>query len=134
MAHQLAYRKIVVEQSLDGTLPALLIDRARLKQALLNVIVNGSEAMHTGGLMMVTTGSADDSSQWARICDDGVGVDPAVLDRVFDPFVSTKPDGVGLGLVNVKAVIEAHGGRIFLERREPHGTCAVITMPGTSIG
>jgi len=134
MAHQLAYRKIVVQQRLDGALPPISLDRARLKQALLNVIVNGSEAMHTGGLMTVTTGLGDDSSQWVRVCDDGVGVDPDVLDRVFDPFVSTKPDGVGLGLVNVKAVVEAHGGRISLERREPHGTCAVIIMPGTSIG
>ncbi len=134
MAHQLAYRKIIVEQSLDGALPAILLDRTRLKQALLNVIVNGSEAMHTGGLLTVATGSGNDSSQWVRICDDGVGVDPAVLDRVFDPFVSTKPDGVGLGLVNVKAVIEAHGGRITLERRTPRGTCAVISVPGTSVG
>jgi signal transduction histidine kinase len=134
MSHQLAYRKIVVQRRLDRDLPNISLDRARLKQALLNVIANGSEAMHTGGLMIVTTGLSNDSSQWVQVCDDGVGVDPDVLERVFDPFVSTKPDGVGLGLVNVKAVVEAHGGRISLERREPHGTCAVITMPGASIG
>ncbi|HEY6509165.1 MAG TPA: ATP-binding protein [Vicinamibacterales bacterium] len=134
MAHQLAYRKIVVEESLDRALAPIPLDGARLKQALLNIIVNGSEAMHSGGLMTVATGSGDDSSQWVRICDDGVGVDPAVLDRAFDAFVSTKPDGVGLGLVNVKAVVEAHGGRISLQRREPRGTCAVISLPGTSRG
>lgn len=129
MAHQLAYRKVVVEQSLDEALPAILLDRARLKQAFLNVIVNGSEAMHTGGVLTVSTGSGEDSSQWVRICDDGVGVGAAVLDRVFDPFVSTKPEGVGLGLVNVKAVVEGHGGRITLEQRKPRGTCALIVLP-----
>lgn len=134
LSHQLAYRKITVERSLADGLPPILIDRARLKQALVNVLVNGSEAMHTGGLMAVTTGRGDDSSLWVRICDDGVGVDPAVLDRVFDPFVSTKPEGVGLGLVNVKAVVEGHGGRIRLERRDPRGTSVLITLPGASRG
>lgn len=134
MAHQLAYRKIIVERRLDGALPAIPLDRTRLKQALLNVIVNASEAMHTGGLLTVATGPGEGSSQWVRICDDGVGIDLAVLDRVFDPFVSTKPDGVGLGLVNVKAVVEAHGGRVSLERRAPRGTCAVIHLPVSAGG
>ena len=66
---------------------------------------------------------------WVEICDDGVGVDPAILDRVFDPFVSTKREGVGLGLVNAKAVVEGHGGRISLAARQPRGTCALITLP-----
>jgi signal transduction histidine kinase len=56
-------------------------------------------------------------------------VDAATLPNVFDPFVSTKPDGVGLGLVNAKAVVEAHGGRITLARRDPKGTCASIWLP-----
>jgi signal transduction histidine kinase len=51
---------------------------------------------------------------------------------VFDPFVSTKPDGVGLGLVNAKAVVEAHGGRIALSARAPRGTCASIWLPVTA--
>jgi signal transduction histidine kinase len=66
---------------------------------------------------------------WARICDDGVGIDPALAERAFDPFVSTKPEGVGLGLVNVKSVVEGHGGGIRLEPRQPRGTCAYIWLP-----
>ena len=53
----------------------------------------------------------------------------ALAERVFDPFVSTKPEGVGLGLVNVKAVVEGHGGGIRLEPRQPRGTCADIWLP-----
>jgi len=128
LSAQLAYRKIRVALALADTLPSVGIDRQRLRQALVNVLVNGSEAMHTGGELHVSTGVEGDTV-WARICDDGVGIDPALVDRVFDPFVSTKPEGVGLGLVNVKAVVEGHGGSIRLEPRRPRGTCAHIWLP-----
>jgi signal transduction histidine kinase len=128
LSAQLAYRKIRVELALAEPLPSVAIDSPRLRQALLNVIVNGSEAMHTGGELRVSTGAEADRV-WIRICDDGVGVDPALIERVFDPFVSTKSEGVGLGLVNVKSVVEGHGGRITLEPRQPRGTCAHIRLP-----
>jgi signal transduction histidine kinase len=129
MAHQLAHRKVVVDRRLANGLPALQLDAGRFKQALLNLLVNASEAMHTGGTMVVSTGRSGDRTLFVRICDDGVGVDPSLLDRVFDPFVSTKPEGVGLGLANVRAVVTGHGGRIKLEPRKPRGTCAAIDLP-----
>jgi signal transduction histidine kinase len=128
LSAQLAYRKIRVELVLADPLPSVAIDALRFRQALINVIVNGSEAMHTGGELRVSTG-ADGGTAWIRICDDGVGIDPALVERVFDPFVSTKPEGVGLGLVNVKSVVEGHGGGITLEPRQPRGTCAFIWLP-----
>jgi signal transduction histidine kinase len=128
LAAQLAHRKIRVELVLADPLPSVAIDALRFRQALINVIVNGSEAMHTGGELRVSTG-ADGGEAWIRICDDGVGIDPALVERVFDPFVSTKPEGVGLGLVNVKSVVEGHGGGIRLEPRQPRGTCAFIWLP-----
>ena len=67
-----------------------------------------------------------------EVDDDGVGIDPGMVTRVFDPFVSTKPDGVGLGLVNAKAVVEGHGGRIELTPRQPRGTRARIVLPVSS--
>ena len=63
------------------------------------------------------------------MCDTGTGIDPEIRHRVFDPFVSTKRDGVGLGLVNAKAVVESHGGTIELTALEPTGTRARITLP-----
>jgi two-component system sensor histidine kinase HydH len=84
--------------------------------------------MPAGGDLTIAT-SAEGNRVVADIDDDGVGIDPAMIDRVFDPFVSTKPEGVGLGLVNAKAVIEGHGGQIQLSARQRRGTRARIVLP-----
>jgi len=81
----------------------------------------------------VTTRAADGGSTVAlEVCDDGVGVDPAVVDRLFDPFFSTKREGVGLGLVNTRAIVESHGGRVELAPRRPRGTCVTMTLPASA--
>ena len=133
LSAQLSHRKIRVELALADPLPLVGLDAQRLHQAIVNVIVNASEAMHTGGDLQVSTG-VDGGTVWARICDTGVGIDSALVERVFDPFVSTKPEGVGLGLVNVKSVVEGHGGGIRLEPRQPRGTCAYIWLPVATNG
>jgi signal transduction histidine kinase len=126
---QFRHRKISVDVHLTETLPPILVDHSRFKQGLLNVLVNASDAMPTGGLVTLSSRMAGSSELLVEICDDGIGMDAATLARVFDPFVSTKRDGVGLGLVNAKAVVEAHGGRISLASRTPTGTCASIWLP-----
>jgi signal transduction histidine kinase len=132
LAAQFAHRRIAVVEHLAEGLPPVRLDPVRFKQALLNVLANASEAMPTGGTVTVTSRAGGDSTVDVEICDDGVGVDPALRDTVFDPFVSTKRDGMGLGLVNVKAVVENHGGRIALASRRPRGTCVTITLPPSS--
>lgn len=131
LAAQFAHRKVVVDRRLDPALPLVSLDQARLKRAILNLLVNASEAMTTGGTLVISTRAASDGVA-AQICDDGVGIDPATLAHAFDPFVSTKRDGVGLGLVNAKAVVDGHGGRITLEPRLPRGTCATVWLPVAS--
>lgn len=128
MGPQFAHRKITTDVSFARDLPALLLDTGRFKQALLNVIVNASDAMPTGGVLTIEVNVMEGETT-VVIGDDGIGVDPAVVDRVFDAFVTTKPDGVGLGLVNARAVIEGHGGHIRLEPRQPRGTCVIISLP-----
>lgn len=128
LSTQLAYRKIHTAVSLDETLPKIEMDRDRFKLALMNVIVNAADAMPRGGTLEITTARQDGSMQ-LEVCDDGIGIDPAMLERVFDPFVSTKRDGVGLGLVNAKAIVETHGGRIRLAAREGGGTRVTMTLP-----
>jgi len=130
LAPQLAHSNIDVETALDPALPLIALDVERFKDALLNVVVNALEAMPGGGALRVETrGTSGNMSVELDVCDDGVGIDPAMVDRVFDPFVSTKREGVGLGLVNAKVVVESHGGRITLVRRESKGTCTRISFP-----
>ena len=125
---RLLHRKVAVEVDLPDRLPLVHIDAERFSQALLNVIVNAVDAMPSGGTLGVRTRATGDHVI-VEIDDDGVGIDPEILDRVFDPFVSSKPGGVGLGLVNAKAVVEHHGGRITLAPRQPKGTRAMMALP-----
>ena len=127
---QLSHRRITVALALAGDLPMVALDAERFKRALVNVLVNASDAMPTGGTVEVVTRS--DESRTAvevEVIDDGAGIDPAIRDRVFDPFLSTKRDGIGLGLVNVKSVVQSHGGSVSLHPNEPKGTRAVIRLP-----
>ena len=125
---RLLHRRVGVELDLADRLPLVLADAGRLSQALLNVIVNALDAMPNGGTLTIAT-RFEGPNVILEVDDDGEGIDPDILDRVFDPFVSSKPEGVGLGLVNVKAVVESHGGRIELGPRQPRGTRAKMTIP-----
>lgn len=130
MMPQLTHNKIAIETAFDPNLPDVALDAERFRLALLNLISNAAEAMPAGGTLAVTTAlNAADSTVLLDVCDDGTGVDPAIAERVFDPFVSTKHDGVGLGLVNTRAVVESHGGRVELAPRAGRGTRARVTLP-----
>jgi len=130
MAPQLAHRKMMVETQLGADIPEAPLDAARLRQVLVNVINNATDAMAAGGTLTVATSwNRAASTIGIDVCDDGVGIDPALRDRLFDPFVTTKHGGVGLGLVNAKAVVERHGGSIALEPRAPRGTRVSMTLP-----
>ena len=127
---QFTHRKIVLTMDMSPGLPAIPLDTDRFEQAFLNVISNATEAMQNGGLLQVSTRLADEGEAiLLSVCDDGVGVEPDMLDKVFDPFVSSKREGVGLGLVNTRAVVESHGGRVRLAPRAPRGTCVTISLP-----
>lgn len=131
---QLTHRRIQLVVSVDDQAPPVWLDPGRIRRVLANVLANAADATRAGGSIAVAT-RVEQDEQIIEVADDGVGIDPAVADRVFDPFVSTKPDGVGLGLVNAKAIVESHGGRITLDPRAPHGTLVTIRLPqGSSNG
>jgi signal transduction histidine kinase len=128
LAPQLAHRRITLITTLHPRPLYLSLDAQRFGQALLNVIVNACDAMTAGGSLEIATTEAGGRFT-IEIRDNGTGIDPTVADRVFDPFVSTKRDGVGLGLVNARSVVESHGGTIRLEANAPRGTIARIMLP-----
>jgi signal transduction histidine kinase len=125
---QFSHRRITVRMDLADPMPSLHLDRVRFRQALLNLLVNASDAMPTGGTVDIRS-RVEGRVVSVEICDDGTGLPADGRDRLFDPFFSTKREGVGLGLVNVQATVRGHGGEIRLTPRSPKGTCALITLP-----
>jgi signal transduction histidine kinase len=126
---QLRHRKIAAHTRFNP-LPEIDVDVDRLHQAFINLIVNGADAMPGGGTLSIETSTDRDGERVTiDICDEGGGIDPSVRSRLFDPFVSTKRDGVGLGLVNTKSIVERHGGSVELLPRDGGGTRARVTLP-----
>ena len=134
LASQLRYQQVAVETDFAPDLPTTGLDVDRVKLALLNVMVNAAEAMPGGGTLQIATRVIDDGAAIElEVRDDGVGVDPSLRDRLFDPFVSTKREGVGLGLVNAKHVVESHDGTIELMPRRNRGTRVRIVFPVSAV-
>src|ERR1700674_2542465 len=117
----------------DG-LPRVHGDKVQLQQVLLNLLVNGIEAMSgaAGGPRELVVGSARDEASGVRVTvrDNGVGLDAASTDRLFDPFYTTKPGGMGMGLAISRSIIESHGGRIWVSSNTPRGAVFEFTLPG----
>ena len=117
-----------IELACDGSFPTIEADGEALKQALLNLIINAIQAIPDGGTVTVSTRTEDDHVAIV-VKDDGVGVAPENLDKVFDPFFSTKPSGTGLGLAMVHRIVDAHGGVITFDSAPGKGTAVEIRLP-----
>jgi signal transduction histidine kinase len=93
----------------------------------MNLVLNGAQAMPAGGPLRVEV-AARDGRVRLSVADEGTGVDPGLGDRVFEPFVTTKKDGVGLGLALTRRIVEEHGGAIGYDRASK-GTVFWIELP-----
>ncbi len=125
-------RGISLEVHLDAADDQLVGDAIQLQQVLLNLAMNAMDAMdHTPAsqrrLRVMTTETAQHIE--LSVIDSGAGIQPADLDRVFDSFFTTKPDGMGLGLPIVRAIVEAHQGRITAHVRSEGGTLMQVQLP-----
>lgn len=121
---------ITVEKFLDGSLPGVFVDAGRIRQVLMNVLVNASQAMPEGGMITVKTGF-DGEGRKARvsISDSGAGIRDEHLAHIFDPFFTTKEGGSGLGLSVSYGIIKEHGGDILVSRKDGKGTTFTIVLP-----
>ncbi len=119
-------------QLADG-LPLVRGDRIQLQQVMLNLILNAVEAMSGSdeGSRELLISSEGDGANGVRIAvrDWGPGLKPESLDRLFDAFYTTKPDGMGMGLSICRSIIEAHGGRLWATRNQPQGAVFQFTLP-----
>lgn len=116
---------------LTRDLPAgclVLGDVEKLKQVVLNLVVNALDVMSEGGDLRASV-RQDDSSVVLTIADGGKGIDPRIRAEVFDPFFTTKPAGTGLGLAIVRKIVEQHCGRVSLTSSPGEGTTVTVTLP-----
>ncbi|MBO4316752.1 MAG: hypothetical protein J5855_00535 [Mailhella sp.] len=107
------------------------IDPDRFRQALLNVCLNALEAM-SGGVIRISTGIPPENANaffFIDVEDDGPGIPEELLDRIFDPYFTTKSTGTGLGMVNVAKIIEGHGGKVMISSQLGHGTTVRFLLP-----
>ena len=109
-------------------LPPVQLDQSQFKQALLNLIINGVQAMENGGTLTVRAKPLNEGVQ-IDVEDTGQGIQPEQLDKIFDLFISTKAEGTGVGLTIVKQIIEGHGGCVSVESNPGHGTKFSILLP-----
>jgi len=113
---------------LDPELPAVRIDRETFRSAILNLLINATQAMDAGGQLMVRTRSSG-LGVMIELIDTGPGMGPETLARVFEAFYSTKQGGSGLGLPTARKIVEAHGGTIDVESAPGRGTKVAIWLP-----
>jgi signal transduction histidine kinase len=125
--------QIVLEVRLASGLPSVLADRVQLQQVLLNLISNAIDAMReTQGRprkLRIRAQAIETGNVLIAVADTGAGFDPKHDARLFEAFFTTKANGMGLGLSICRSIIEAHGGRLWATRRNPHGSNFQFTLP-----
>jgi signal transduction histidine kinase len=108
-------------------------DRVQLQQVVLNLVMNAMEAMSSVDdrprELLITTRSIDADQVQVTVKDSGTGIDPNTLDKIFDPFYTTKPGGMGMGLSISRSILQAHGGRLWAAAKDGPGTIFHFSLP-----
>jgi two-component system NtrC family sensor kinase len=130
--HRLDLANIQLQLELDPDLPKVQCDAAQIEQVLLALVMNAADAMPQGGNLWVTTAFTPQDAKVSLIVrDDGVGIAPEILPRLFEPFLTTKESGkgVGLGLAISRSIVERHSGTIDVESQVGKGSKFTVTLP-----
>jgi PAS domain S-box-containing protein len=129
-------RSVAVQAKLAADLPLALGDRVQLQQVIMNLAMNGADAMGSvvdrPRVLRVESKVNGEGSIVVKIEDSGTGIEEAIRHRIFDPLFTTKPAGMGMGLSICRRIIEAHGGRLSASPGTPHGTEFQFTIPASN--
>jgi signal transduction histidine kinase len=136
---ELLSRRVIVTVSVEPDLPQVLVDRVQLQQVILNLVLNGCDAMGETSpsqrQLHLSGRRAGPGEVHLSVRDRGSGIPPTMLERMFDPFVTNKRQGLGLGLSISRTIVSAHGGRLWAENNEEGGAtmhCLLAAAPSRS--
>jgi len=130
---ELRHNEISLEVDLASDVQPVVGDRIQLQQVILNLVMNGVEAMgetpQTARLLRVISRGGEPGRMLVGVADTGKGLDPSQIENVFEAFYTTKPEGMGLGLSICRSIVEAHGGRLWVSPNIPHGSVFWFSLP-----
>jgi signal transduction histidine kinase len=131
MLHDEANRSsIKIHTELCVNIPDVLADRVQLQQVLMNLMINGIEAMRdAGGELSIKSQLAEDGQLMISVSDMGVGLPVGKADEIFNAFFTTKSQGTGLGLAITRSIVESHGGRVWAASNSGKGATFHFTLP-----
>jgi signal transduction histidine kinase len=134
VGHQMKLKQVALKVELDPGLPRIQADDGQLRQAIIALLMNALDATAGGGKVEVTTRREGDDAVSLTVADDGPGIPPENLGKIFSPFFSTKPvgQGTGLGLAICHGIITSHHGEIRVESEVGRGTRFSLVLPATA--
>ncbi len=123
------YQHLVIDQRYGADLPPVYVDPDQVKEALVNLLINAREAMPEQGQITITSRKGQEGTVEVEVADTGCGIPKAHLGRIFEPFFTSKEYGTGLGLTNVKRLVEDNGGTIEVRSEEGKGSRFIVRLP-----
>jgi signal transduction histidine kinase len=130
---ELTSHQASLRMELAPALPMVMGDRVQLQQVIINLVMNGIEAMQSvtdrPRELSVRSGQDESGQALISVADCGVGIAAENVDRLFNPFFTTKSGGMGMGLSICRSIIEAHGGRLWAIANIAHGATFEFTLP-----
>ena len=126
-----AAESIVFDTTLADGLPFVLVDKIQIQQVVFNLVRNAVEALADSAdrNLTVETRSAEEGSIEVAVCDSGPGLSEEISGRLFQSFVTTKAEGMGVGLSICRSIVEDHGGRLWAEPNRERGMTFRFTLP-----
>jgi signal transduction histidine kinase len=134
---ELNRRRVSLRTDLGSELPEISADRVQPQQVMLNLIMNAGEAMGEtpdgSRMLRIKTETPRTNEVVIAVEDSGPGIEPTNINRIFDAFFTTKPQGMGMGLSICRSIIESHGGQLWASARQPSGSIFYVKLPGTPL-
>ena len=125
-------RRLNIEKHCESALPPVMANKSQLQQVVLNLIMNAADAVSENTIenkKIFIKSSVNDGKVQVAVRDTGAGIDPAIIEKVFEPLFTTKIGGMGMGLVLCRSIIEEHGGRIWVEKNATAGVTVTYELP-----